>query len=111
MNIFNFSEIKMNPILVPCFEVDEFINQVSVIAKKLYEVEYIKLFIKNNGTPLFEDYEYQPIECKYCLIDNDFCHTCHIDLYSQDVLNSVLVGNWQQEIYNVYFPQKGANYV
>jgi hypothetical protein len=97
-------------IFLPRFEIDQFQKELCLYGQKCYQTEYIQLFIKQNGIPSFPDYEYIPLECLYCMCDDNRDHEPHQDIYAFDVLNSILDRGWFNDIYQHHFKSLGFNY-
>ena len=108
--MFKISKMSENFIFVAQFEIEQFQKELSFYGQKCYQSEYIQLFIKQHGVPDFHDYNYIPLECLYCMCDDNRDHEPHKDVYAFDVLNSILDRGWFNELYKNHFKSRGFSY-
>jgi hypothetical protein len=93
-------------LFVPIFEIEEFKKQIVFLFNSIKDPKYIQLHIKRLGIFEFEDFDYVPRECQFCINEN---HSKHKNAYAKEILKNIFFSDYQP-LYLRYFQNNGYDY-
>jgi hypothetical protein len=93
-------------LFVPIFEIEEFKKQIVFLFNSIKDPKYIQLHIKRLGIFEFQDFEYVPRECQFCINEN---HSKHKNEYAKEILKNIFFSDYHP-LYLRYFQNKGYDY-
>ena len=93
-------------LFVPIFEIEEFKKQIVFLFNSIKDPKYIQLHIKRLGIFEFEDFDYVPRECQFCINEN---HSKHKNAYAKEILKNIFFSDYHP-LYLRYFQNKGYDY-
>jgi hypothetical protein len=89
-------------LFVPIFEIEGFKKQIVFLFNSIKDPKYIQLHIKRLGIFEFEDFDYVPRECQFCINEN---HSKHKNAYAKEIIKNIFFSDYHP-LYLRYFQKQ-----